>query len=84
MVVVRRGRTTAGRRETGRGEKMSTALRTPGLSVARQPGSPVILDRGEDILVVPDHDPVARGTAWALARDAGITVAEFNRIVRGR
>ena len=52
--------------------------------MARQPGSPVILDRGEDMLVVPDPDPVTRGRARALARDAGITVAEFNRIVRGR
>jgi hypothetical protein len=37
--------------------------------------------RGEEILVIPDHDVVAKGTERDLIRDAGISVNEFNRLL---
>jgi len=37
--------------------------------------------RGEEILVIPDHDMVAKGTERDLIRDAGISVTEFNRLL---
>ncbi|MEN6517315.1 MAG: type II toxin-antitoxin system HicA family toxin [Methanospirillum sp.] len=66
------------------GEQMVGVFKKLGFSVSRQRGSHIVLSRGEDILVVPNHDPVAKGTARGLLRDAGITVVEFNRLLRGR
>ena len=66
------------------GEEMVAVFRKIGFVVARQRGSHIVLSRGDDILVVPRHDPVAKGTARCLIRDAGITVAEFNLLLRGR
>ena len=75
---------TADRLPSAGGEEMVAVFRKLGFSVARQRGSHIVLSRGEDILVVPNHDPVAKGTARALIKDAGITVTEFNRLRRGR
>ena len=75
---------TADRLLSVSGEQMVAVFRKLGFGVARQRGSHIVLSRGEDILVVPNHDPVAKGTARALIRDAGITVAEFNRLLHGR
>lgn len=75
---------TADRLLSVSGEQMVAVFRKLGFGVARQRGSHIVLSRGEDILVVPNHDPVAKGTARALIRDAGITVAEFNRFLRSR
>ncbi len=66
------------------GEQMVGVFTKLGFSVSRQRGSHIVLSRGEDILVVPNHDPVAKGTARGLIRDAGITVADFNRLLRSR
>lgn len=75
---------TADRLLSVSGEEMVAVFTKLGFTVSRQRGSHIILSRDEDILVVPNHDPVAKGTARALIRDAGVTVAEFNRLLRGR
>ena len=75
---------TADRLLSVSGEEMVAVLRKLGFVVARQRGSHIVLSRGEDILVVPNHDPVAKGTTRALIKDAGITVAEFSHLLRGR
>ncbi len=74
---------TANRLPSVSGEQMVAVFKKLGFTVSRQRGSHIVLSRGEDILIVPNHDPVAKGTARALIRDAGITVAEFNRLLRG-
>ena len=46
----------------------------------RQRGSHIVLrhrDPPHRRLVVPDHDPIAKGTLRALLREAGLTVEEF-------
>lgn len=75
---------TTDRLPTVSGAEMVAVFRKLGFTVSRQRGSHIILSRGDEILVVPDHDPVAKGTERSLIRDAGITVAEFNRLLRGR
>ncbi len=75
---------TADRLLSVSGEEMVAVFTKLGFTVSRQRGSHIILSRDEDILVVPNHDPVAKGTTRALIRDAGVTVAEFNRLLRGR
>jgi predicted RNA binding protein YcfA (HicA-like mRNA interferase family) len=52
-----------------------------GFAVVRQRGSHIVMARGEEILVVPDHDVVAKGTERDLIRDAGISVSEFNQFL---
>ena len=39
------------------------------------------MSRGEEILVIPDHDVVAKGTERDLIRDVGISVTEFYRLL---
>jgi predicted RNA binding protein YcfA (HicA-like mRNA interferase family) len=75
---------TADRLPSVSGDEMVAVFKKLGFSLARQRGSHIVLSRGEEILVVPNHDPVAKGTTRGLIRDAGITVAEFNRLLRGR
>ena len=46
----------------------------------RQRGSHIVLrhrDSPHRRLVVPEHDPIAKGTLRALIREAGLTVEEF-------
>ena len=46
----------------------------------RQRGSHIVLRHRHPPhrrLVVPDHDPIAKGTLRALLREAGVTVEEF-------
>ena len=52
-----------------------------GFSVLRQRGSHIVITRGEEIPVIPDHDVVAKGTERDLIRDAGLSVSEFNRML---
>jgi predicted RNA binding protein YcfA (HicA-like mRNA interferase family) len=49
-----------------------------------QEGSHIILRRGEPPhrrLPVPNHKELAKGTIWALIREAGLTVDEFARLL---
>jgi len=40
------------------------------------------MSKNDDILVIPDHNPVAKGTERELIKDAGLTVEEFNRLLK--
>jgi predicted RNA binding protein YcfA (HicA-like mRNA interferase family) len=53
------------------GKQMVKAFQKIGYSVVRQKGSHIIMEKGEDILVIPSHNPVARGT-----------VREFNQLLK--
>ncbi len=63
------------------GREMVKVFSRIGFSVIRQRGSHIVMSRGEEILVIPDHDVVAKGTERDLIRDAGISVTEFNRLL---
>jgi len=62
------------------GREMVKVFSRIGFSVFRQRGSHIVMTRGEEILVIPDHDVVAKGTERDLIRDAGLSVSEFNRM----
>jgi len=64
------------------GREMVKAFSKIGFSVVRQNGSHIVMAREEEILVIPDHDVVAKGTERDLIKDAGISVGEFNRLVK--
>ncbi len=40
------------------------------------------MPKGDIILVIPNHDTVAKGTGRELIKDAGLTVEEFNRSLK--
>ena len=52
-----------------------------GFSVTRQKGSHIVMSRGEEVLIIPNHDTVSKGTERDLIKDAGLTVKEFNRLL---
>ena len=58
---------TADRLPSVSGEEMVGVFRKLGFVVVRQRGSHIVLSRDDDILVVPNHDPVAKGTAGSIA-----------------
>ena len=65
------------------GRKAVRAFEKHGWQVARQRGSHIIMVKeGENVtLSIPDHKEVAKGTLRSLIRAAGLTVAEFVRLV---
>ena len=52
-----------------------------GFSVTRQKGSYIVMSRGEEVLIIPNHDTVSKGTERELIKDAGLTVKEFNSLL---
>jgi len=52
-----------------------------GYHIERQKGSHIVMSRDEDILVIPNHNPVSKGTERELIKDAGLTVEEFNDLL---
>lgn len=48
----------------------------------RQSGSHIVMSKGEAILVIPNHNTVAKGTERELIKDAGLTVEEFNDLLK--
>lgn len=62
---------------------MVKVFRKIGFQVERQRGSHIVLSKGENILVIPDHDTVAKGTERELIKDAGLTVEHFNELLKG-
>lgn len=42
------------------------------------------MTRGDEFLVIPDHNPIAKGTERDLIKDAGLTVEEFNKLLKGK
>jgi len=66
------------------GREARAALEKIGFVLARQRGSHMILRREapHSRLVVPDHKELTRGTLRSIIRDAGLTVEEFNELLR--
>lgn len=66
------------------GRNLVRALQKLGYVVDRQRGSHIILRQQSSPfrrIVVPDHDPVAKGTLRAIVREAGITIEELVRLL---
>ena len=63
------------------GADMVRVFKKIGFSVTRQKGSHIVMSRGEEVLIIPDHDTVSKGTERELIKDAGLTVKEFNRLL---
>ncbi len=66
------------------GKKAVDAFKEAGWQVARREGSHTILTKVgvTNILSVPDHREVRRGTLRSLIRKAGLSVEEFIALMR--
>jgi predicted RNA binding protein YcfA (HicA-like mRNA interferase family) len=64
------------------GKQMVKVFRKIGFQVERQRGSHIVMSKGEAILVIPNHDTVAKGTERELIKDAGLSVEEFNDLLK--
>ena len=66
------------------GRECIKALQRMGFVVKRQRGSHVVLRRDDPFAqtVVPDHKELDRGTLRAIIRQAGLSVSEFNELLR--
>ena len=67
------------------GREIVAALAKIGYEKDRQKGSHIILRQTPDPhrrLVIPDHKEIARGTLRAIIKQAGLTVEEFNDLLR--
>jgi len=65
------------------GRECVRALAGVGFYTRRQHGSHIILRRDDPYaqVVVPDHRELDTGTLRAIVRDAGLSVAEFARLL---
>ncbi len=52
------------------GKQMVKVFRKIGFPVDRQGGSHIVMSKGDVILVIPDHETVAKGTERELIKDA--------------
>lgn len=64
------------------GKQMVKVFIKTGFQINRQKGGHIIMPKGDIILVIPNHDTVAKGTGRELIKDAGLTVEEFNRSLK--
>lgn len=58
------------------------ALMKLGFVQVRQRGSHVVLRKGDRGCVVPMHDELAAGTLRGILRQAGVTLAEFEKVLK--
>ena len=56
------------------------ALERAGFRVARE-GKHIVMTDGKRILTIPRHDPVNAFTMGGIVRDAGLTEAEFRKLL---
>lgn len=56
------------------------ALRKAGFAVIRQ-SSHIVMSDGARVLTIPRHNPVNAFTMGGIARDAGLTVDEFKKLL---
>jgi predicted RNA binding protein YcfA (HicA-like mRNA interferase family) len=56
------------------------ALQKAGFRILRQ-GKHIVMSDGTRILTIPRHNPVNAITMGGIARDAGLTVEEFKRLL---
>jgi predicted RNA binding protein YcfA (HicA-like mRNA interferase family) len=64
------------------GKQMVKVFTKVGFQIDRQRGSHIVMSKGDIMLVLPDHETVAKGTERALIKDAGLTVEEFNKLLK--
>ena len=64
------------------GKQMVKVFTKVGFQIDRQRGSHIVMSKGDIMLVIPDHETVAKGTERALIKDAGLTVEEFNKLLK--
>jgi predicted RNA binding protein YcfA (HicA-like mRNA interferase family) len=64
------------------GKQMVKVFRKIGFQIDRQRGSHIVMSKGDVILVIPNHDTVAKGAERELIKDAGLTVEEFNDLLK--
>ncbi|MGB5890244.1 MAG: type II toxin-antitoxin system HicA family toxin [Thermoanaerobaculia bacterium] len=57
------------------------ALKKAGFHVARQGRKYIVLTDGQRILTIPRHNPVNAFTMGGIARDAGLSVQEFKKLL---
>ncbi len=65
------------------GRECVAALEKVGFYIKRRESSHIILRRDDPFaqVVVPDHREIDRGTLRAIIRQAGLSVAEFERLL---
>jgi len=63
------------------GIDMVRVFKKIGFSIIRQKGGHVIMSKGEEILVIPNHSTISKGTERDLIKDAGLTLEEFNKLL---
>jgi predicted RNA binding protein YcfA (HicA-like mRNA interferase family) len=56
------------------------ALQKAGFRILRQ-GKHIVMSNGTRILTIPRHNPVNAITMGGIARDAGLTVEEFKKLL---
>jgi len=56
------------------------ALEKAGFRIVRQ-GKHIVMSDGQRLLTIPRHNPVNAITMGGIARDAGLTVEEFKRLL---
>ena len=61
---------------------MVKVFKKMGFQIERQAGSHIVMSKEDLILVIPHHSTVAKGTERELIKDAGLTVEEFNRLLK--
>lgn len=57
------------------------ALKKAGFRVARQGRKHIVLTDGQRILTIPRHNPVNAFTMGGIARDAGLSVEQFKKLL---
>lgn len=59
------------------GAEVVRALQALGFVIARQRGSHIVMRRGSDGCVVPDHRDLKRGTLMGVLKQAGVSAEDF-------
>ena len=63
------------------GADIVRALEKCGFVVARQSGSHIVMKRGKQGCVVPNHKEVKIGTVNGVLRQAGVSAEEFSKLI---
>ncbi|ATU09311.1 type II toxin-antitoxin system HicA family toxin [Methanohalophilus portucalensis FDF-1] len=64
------------------GQKAIKTLVKLGFVVVRQKGSHVFLQRENDTVTVPLHNPLKKGTLKSILRQSNVTMDEFLRVLK--
>ena len=60
--------------------KAVRALQKAGFSIARE-GKHIVMSDGQRIVTIPRHNPVNAYTMGGIAKDAGLSVEEFKKLL---